>query len=184
MDISLPQGGGREGRGWRPQQIDIRKLAFDKLGALFRRHPAPLPDWLAAPPERSPRPARQNQPGTLLGRARIESKWFELVWDGLSARNGTLDGELTPSTWQLNTLASELPMRAPQPQRPVGQGARAGEPPAVAGQAADLERVGQSTALPCLACGQGGSGRRICRPTSTASPASRRPTGAGPCRAA
>ena len=52
---------------------------------------------------------RGNQPGPLLGRARIESKWFELVWDGLSARNGTLDGELTPSSWQLNTLATSLP---------------------------------------------------------------------------
>ena len=50
-----------------------------------------------------------GQPGPLLGRTRIESKWFELVWDGLSARNGVLDGELTPSTWQLNRLSSELP---------------------------------------------------------------------------
>lgn len=108
MDISLPQGWWQDWQGWRPQQIDIRKLAFDKLKVLSFDDTLPLSltGWQLYLNDLA---LRGNQPGTLLGRARIESKWFELVWDGLSARNGTLDGELTPSSWQLNTLATSLP---------------------------------------------------------------------------
>lgn len=108
MDISLPQGWWQDWQGWRPQQIDIRKLAFDKLKVLSFDDTLPLSltGWQLYLNDLA---LRGNQLGTLLGRARIESKWFELVWDGLSARNGTLDGELTPSSWQLNTLATSLP---------------------------------------------------------------------------
>ncbi len=108
MDISLPQGWWQDWQGWRPQQIDIRKLAFDKLKVLSFDDTLPLSltGWQLYLNDLT---LRGNQPGPLLGRARIESKWFELVWDGLSARNGTLDGELTPSSWQLNTLATSLP---------------------------------------------------------------------------
>lgn len=108
MDISLPQGWWQDWQGWRPQQIDIRKLAFDKLKVLSFDDTLPfsLTGWQLYLNDLA---LRGNQPGPLLGRARIESKWFELVWDGLSARNGTLDGELTPSSWQLNTLATSLP---------------------------------------------------------------------------
>ncbi|MFQ2675213.1 AsmA-like C-terminal region-containing protein [Aeromonas caviae] len=108
MDISLPQGWWQDWQGWRPQQIDIRKLAFDKLKVLSFDDTLPLSltGWQLYLNDLA---LRGNQPGPLLGRARIESKWFELVWDGLSARNGTLDGELTPSSWQLNTLATSLP---------------------------------------------------------------------------
>ncbi|MBL0537285.1 AsmA-like C-terminal region-containing protein [Aeromonas caviae] len=108
MDISLPQGWWQDWQGWRPQQIDIRKLAFDKLKVLSFDDTLPLSltGWQLYLNDLA---LWGNQPGPLLGRARIESKWFELVWDGLSARNGTLDGELTPSSWQLNTLATSLP---------------------------------------------------------------------------
>lgn len=108
MDISLPQGWWQDWQGWRPQQIDIRKLAFDKLKVLSFDDTLPLSltGWQLYLNDLA---LRGNQPGPLLGRARIESKWFELVWDGLSARNGTLDGELTPNSWQLNTLATSLP---------------------------------------------------------------------------
>ncbi len=108
MDISLPQGWWQDWQGWRPQQIDIRKLAFDKLKVLSFDDTLPLSltGWQLYLNDLA---LRGNQPGPLLGRARIESKWFELVWDGLSARNGTLDGELTPSSWQLNTLVTSLP---------------------------------------------------------------------------
>jgi len=108
MDISLPQGWWQDWQGWRPQQIDIRKLAFDKLKVLSFDDTLPLSltGWQLYLNDLT---LRGNQPGPLLGRARIESKWFELVWDGLSARNGTLDGELTPNSWQLNTLATSLP---------------------------------------------------------------------------
>ncbi|MBL0647681.1 AsmA-like C-terminal region-containing protein [Aeromonas caviae] len=108
MDISLPQGWWQDWQGWRPQQIDIRKLAFDKLKVLSFDDTLPLSltGWQLYLNDLA---LRGNQLGTLLGRARIESKWFELVWDGLSARNGTLDGELTPSSWQLNTLTTSLP---------------------------------------------------------------------------
>ena len=108
MDISLPQGWWQDWQGWRPQQIDIRKLAFDKLKVLSFDDTLPLSltGWQLYLNDLA---LRGNQPGPLLGRARIESKWFELVWDGLSARNGTLDGELTPSSWQLNKLTSSLP---------------------------------------------------------------------------
>lgn len=108
MDISLPQGWWQDWQGWRPQQIDIRKLAFDKLKVLSFDDTLPLSltGWQLYLNDLA---LRGNQPGPLLGRARIESKWFELVWDGLSARNGTLDGELTPSSWQLNTLTTSLP---------------------------------------------------------------------------
>ncbi|WP_368181115.1 AsmA-like C-terminal region-containing protein [Aeromonas sp. R7-5] len=108
MDISLPQGWWQDWQGWRPQQIDIRKLAFDKLKVLSFDDTLPLSltGWQLYLNDLA---LRGNQPGPLLGRTRIESKWFELVWDGLSARNGTLDGELTPSSWQLNTLATSLP---------------------------------------------------------------------------
>ncbi len=108
MDISLPQGWWQDWQGWRPQQIDIRKLAFDKLKVLSFDDTLPLSltGWQLYLNDLA---LRGNQPSPLLGRARIESKWFELVWDGLSARNGTLDGELTPSSWQLNTLVTSLP---------------------------------------------------------------------------
>ncbi|MBL0486740.1 AsmA-like C-terminal region-containing protein [Aeromonas caviae] len=108
MDISLPQGWWQDWQGWRPQQIDIRKLAFDKLKVLSFDDTLPLSltGWQLYLNDLA---LRGNQPGPLLGRARIESKWFELVWDGLSARNGTLDGELIPSSWQLNTLTTSLP---------------------------------------------------------------------------
>ncbi|WP_223955221.1 AsmA-like C-terminal region-containing protein, partial [Aeromonas caviae] len=108
MDISLPQGWWQDWQGWHPQQIDIRKLAFDKLKVLSFDDTLPLSltGWQLYLNDLA---LRGNQPGPLLGRARIESKWFELVWDGLSARNGTLDGELTPSSWQLNTFTTSLP---------------------------------------------------------------------------
>ncbi|WP_429221358.1 AsmA family protein [Aeromonas veronii] len=108
MDISLPQGWWQDWQGWRPQQVDIRKLAFDKLKVLSFDDSIPLSltGWQLYLSDLA---LRDNQPGPLLGRARIESKWFELVWDGLSARNGELDGELTPSSWQLGKLTSSLP---------------------------------------------------------------------------
>ncbi|MGE6267537.1 membrane assembly protein AsmA, partial [Aeromonas media] len=108
MDISLPEGWWQEWQGWRPQQIDVRKLAFDKLKVLSFDDSLPLSltGWQLYLSDLS---LKGNQPGPLLGRASIESKWFELVWDGLSARNGALDAELTPSAWQLNRLSSELP---------------------------------------------------------------------------
>ncbi|MEM0551921.1 MULTISPECIES: AsmA family protein [Aeromonas] len=107
MDISLPQGWWQDWQGWRPQQVDIRKLAFDKLKVLSFDDSIPLSltGWQLYLSDLA---LRGNQPGPLLGRARIESKWFELVWDGLSARNGELDGELTPSSWQLGKLTSSL----------------------------------------------------------------------------
>ncbi|WP_429149997.1 AsmA family protein [Aeromonas veronii] len=108
MDISLPQGWWQDWQGWRPQQVDIRKLAFDKLKVLSFDDSIPLSltGWQLYLSDLA---LRGIQPGPLLGRARIESKWFELVWDGLSARNGELDGELTPSSWQLGKLTSSLP---------------------------------------------------------------------------
>ncbi|MCX0423176.1 AsmA family protein [Aeromonas veronii] len=108
MDISLPQGWWQDWQGWRPQQVDIRKLAFDKLKVLSFDDSIPLSltGWQLYLSDLA---LRGNQPGPLLGRARIESKWFELVWDGLSARNSELDGELTPSSWQLGKLTSSLP---------------------------------------------------------------------------
>ncbi|MGL6336020.1 AsmA family protein [Aeromonas jandaei] len=108
MDISLPQGWWQDWQGWRPQQVDIRKLAFDKLKVLSFDDSIPLSltGWQLYLSDLA---LRGNQPGPLLGRARIESKWFELVWDGLSARNGELDGELTSSSWQLGKLTSSLP---------------------------------------------------------------------------
>ncbi|MEV3811051.1 AsmA-like C-terminal region-containing protein [Aeromonas allosaccharophila] len=108
MDISLPQGWWQDWQSWRPQQVDIRRLAFDKLKVLSFDDTLPLSltGWQLYLSDLA---LRDNQPGPLLGRARIESKWFELVWDGLSARNGELDGELTPSSWQLGKLTSSLP---------------------------------------------------------------------------
>lgn len=108
MDISLPQGWWQDWQSWRPQQVDIRKLAFDKLKVLSFDDTLPLSltGWQLYLSDLA---LRDNQPGPLLGRARIESKWLELVWDGLSARNGELDGELTPSSWQLGKLTSSLP---------------------------------------------------------------------------
>ncbi|WP_421266536.1 AsmA family protein [Aeromonas veronii] len=108
MDISLPQGWWQDWQGWRPQQVDIRKLAFDRLKVLSFDDTLPLSltGWQLYLSDLA---LRNNQPGPLLGRARIESKWFELVWDSLSARNGELDGELTPSSWQLGKLTSSLP---------------------------------------------------------------------------
>ncbi|WP_421281719.1 AsmA-like C-terminal region-containing protein [Aeromonas taiwanensis] len=108
MDISLPPGWWHDWQGWRPQQIEIRKLAFDRLKVLSFDDAIPLSltGWQLYLSDLA---LRGNQPSPLLGRARIESKWFELVWDGLSARNGALDGELTPEAWQLNKLASTLP---------------------------------------------------------------------------
>lgn len=108
MDISLPEGWWQDWQHWRPQQIDIRKLAFDKLKVLSFDDTLPLSltGWQFYLTDLS---LRGNQPGPLLGRARLESAWFELVWDGLSARNGELDGELTAGSWQLNKLTSSLP---------------------------------------------------------------------------
>ncbi|MEZ6928420.1 MULTISPECIES: AsmA-like C-terminal region-containing protein [unclassified Aeromonas] len=108
MDISLPEGWWQDWQRWRPQQIDIRKLAFDKLKVLSFDDTLPLSltGWQFYLTDLS---LRSNQPGPLLGRARLESAWFELVWDGLSARNGELDGELTAGSWQLNKLTSSLP---------------------------------------------------------------------------
>ncbi|MGY4043097.1 AsmA family protein [Aeromonas hydrophila] len=108
MDINLPEGWWQDWQRWRPQQIDIRKLAFDKLKVLSFDDTLPLSltGWQFYLTDLS---LRGNQPGPLLGRARLESAWFELVWDGLSARNGELDGELTAGSWQLNKLTSSLP---------------------------------------------------------------------------
>ncbi|WP_421246644.1 AsmA-like C-terminal region-containing protein [Aeromonas sanarellii] len=108
MDISLPDGWWQDWQGWRPQQIDVRKLAFDRLKVLSFDDALPLSltGWQFYLNDLA---LRGNQPAPLLGRARVESKWFELVWGGLSARNGELDGELTPGAWQLNKLASSLP---------------------------------------------------------------------------
>lgn len=108
MDISLPEGWWQDWQSWRPQQIDIRKLAFDKLKVLSFDDTLPLSltGWQFYLTDLS---LRGNQPGPLLGRARLESAWFELVWDGLSARNGELDGELSAGSWQLNKLTSSLP---------------------------------------------------------------------------
>lgn len=108
MDISLPQGWWQDWQSWRPQQIEIRKLAFDKLKVLSFDDTLPLSltGWQLYLSDLA---LQGNQPSPLLGRARIESKWFELVWDGLSARNGELDGELTPGSWQLAKLTSSLP---------------------------------------------------------------------------
>ncbi|MGY6040195.1 membrane assembly protein AsmA [Aeromonas sp. AE23HZ002T15] len=108
MDISLPDGWWQDWQGWRPRQIDVRKLTFDRLKVLSFDDALPLSltGWQLYLTDLS---LRGSQPGPLLGRARMESKWFELVWDGLNARNGELDGELTPSAWQLNKLTSTLP---------------------------------------------------------------------------
>ena len=108
MDISLPEGWWQDWQSWRPQQIDIRKLAFDKLKVLSFDDTLPLSltGWQLYLTDLS---LRGNQPGPLLGRVRLESAWFELVWDGLSARNGELDGELSAGSWQLNKLTSSLP---------------------------------------------------------------------------
>lgn len=108
MDISLPEGWWQDWQSWRPQQIDIRKLAFDKLKVLSFDDTLPLSltGWQFYLTDLS---LRGNQPGPLLGRARLESAWFELVWDGLSARSGELDGELSAGSWQLNKLTSSLP---------------------------------------------------------------------------
>lgn len=108
MDISLPQGWWQDWQGWRPQQIEVRKLAFDKLKVLSFDDALPLSltGWQFYLTDLA---LRGNQPEPLLGRARVESKWFELVWDGLSTRNGELDGELTPGVWQLNKLSASLP---------------------------------------------------------------------------
>ncbi|WP_236757946.1 AsmA-like C-terminal region-containing protein [Aeromonas cavernicola] len=108
MDISLPEQWWQDWQGWLPQQIDIRKLAFDQLKVLSfdDKLPLSLTGWQLYLSDLS---LRANQLNPLLGRARIESKWFELVWDGLSSRKGVLDAELTPSAWQLNTLTGSLP---------------------------------------------------------------------------
>lgn len=108
MDISLPEGWWQDWQSWRPQQIDIRKLAFDKLKVLSFDDTLPLSltGWQLYLTDLS---LHDNQPGPLLGRARLESAWFELVWNGLSARNGELDGELSAGSWQLNKLTSSLP---------------------------------------------------------------------------
>lgn len=42
MDISLPEGWWQDWQSWRPQQIDIRKLAFDKLKVLSFDDTLPL----------------------------------------------------------------------------------------------------------------------------------------------
>ena len=183
MDISLPQGWWQDWQGWRPQQIDIRKLAFDKLKVLSFDDTLPLSPtgWQLYLNDLA---LRGNQPGPLLGRARIESKWFELVWDGLSARNGTLDGELTPSSWQLNTLTTSLPDEGSlnlsgQWGRTPGQESRL----QLQGKQLDLEQWGKLLHSPSPSRARW-IWRQICKPTSTGSPASRRPTGAGPFRAA
>ena len=63
---------------------------FDKLKVLSFDDTLPLsPDWLATLPEQSRLWGRKPSQSPLLGRARIESKWFELVWDGLSAPGST-----------------------------------------------------------------------------------------------
>ncbi|MGY3944706.1 AsmA family protein [Aeromonas tecta] len=108
MDISLPEGWWQDWQSWRPEQIEVRKLAFDKLKVLSFDDTLPLSltGWQLYLTDLG---LNGNQPASLLGRARVESKWFELVWDGLPTRNGELDAELTPSVWQLNKLSASLP---------------------------------------------------------------------------
>ncbi|MGL5598397.1 MAG: membrane assembly protein AsmA, partial [Aeromonas sp.] len=108
MDISLPQGWWQDWQRWRVPQIDIRKLAFNQLKVLSFDDTLPLSltGWQL---NLSNLGWQGNQPTPLFGRAQFQSKWFELVWDGLSARNGELSGELTPALWQLNQLTSTLP---------------------------------------------------------------------------
>ena len=43
MDISLPDGWWQDWQGWRPQQIDVRKLAFDRLKVLSFDDALPSP---------------------------------------------------------------------------------------------------------------------------------------------
>lgn len=183
MDISLPEGWWKEWQGWRPQQIDVRKLAFDKLKVLSFDDALPLSltGWQLYLSDLS---LRGTQPGPLLGRTRIESKWFELVWDGLSARNGVLDGELTPSTWQLNRLSSELPDEGSlslsgQWGKVPGQESRL----QLQGKQLDLEKWGELLHAPVSLAGKVDLETDLqadLAPSRSRLPA----TGAAPCRAA
>lgn len=107
MDISLPQGWWQAWQAAAPTRLEISQLHFDKLRVLSFDDALPLSlsGWNL---ELAQLGVEGGQPLALSEQGAIQSDWIELVWDGLSARNGQLAVTATPQQWQLERLASQL----------------------------------------------------------------------------
>lgn len=108
MEVSLPEGWWQSWQSWRPSRLDVRRIALDRMRVLSFDDAVPLSliNWQLFLNDAR---LQDNQVVPLIGRARLESHWEELVWDGLSSRKGELLLELTPEQWQLRNLESALP---------------------------------------------------------------------------
>ena len=108
----LAPGWWQDWQGWCPQQIDIRKLAFDKLKVLsFDDTPALSPTgWqlylndLALRGQASPAPCWGVPASRQVVRAGVGRSQCPQRHPGWRA---------DPSSWQLNALATSCPTRAP-----------------------------------------------------------------------
>ncbi|MGY3926936.1 AsmA family protein [Aeromonas simiae] len=108
MELSLPEGWWQSWLGWQPARLDVRRVALDKMRVLSFDDAIPLSlmNWQLYLNDLS---LKGREVAPLIGRARLESHWEELVWDGLSSRKGELLLELSPEQWQLRNLESRLP---------------------------------------------------------------------------
>ncbi|QFI53360.1 AsmA-like C-terminal region-containing protein [Aeromonas simiae] len=108
MELSLPEGWWQSWQGWQPARLDVRRVALDKMRVLSFDDAIPLSlmNWQLYLNDVS---LKGREVAPLIGRARLESHWEELVWDGLSSRKGELLLELSPEQWQLRNLESRLP---------------------------------------------------------------------------
>lgn len=108
MELSLPEGWWQTWLGWQPARLDVRRVALDKMRVLSFDDAIPLSlmNWQLYLNDLS---LKGREMAPLIGRARLESHWEELVWDGLSSRKGELLLELSPEQWQLRNLESRLP---------------------------------------------------------------------------
>ena len=140
MELSLPAGWWQQWLPWRPAQLDVRRVALDKMRVLSFDDAIPLSliNWQLFLTDMR---LKGEEVMPLIGRARLESHWEELVWKGLSSRKGELLLELTPEQWQLRNLESRLPDDG-HLKLAGSWGLEAGQPGALnlAGSGVDLEQ--------------------------------------------
>lgn len=155
MELSLPAGWWQDWQRWQPARLDVRRVALDKMRVLSFDDALPLSliNWQLFLNDIS---LQGREVAPLIGRARLESHWEELVWDGLSSRKGELLLELTPEQWLLRNLESRLPDDGSLTLA-ASWGRVPGQPGALhlAGQRLDLEQWGKLLHAPVSLVGKG-----------------------------
>ncbi|MHA7002888.1 AsmA-like C-terminal region-containing protein [Aeromonas schubertii] len=155
MELSLPAGWWQQWRSWHPARLDVRRIALDKMRVLSFDDAVPLSlmNWQLFVNDLR---LKGEEVTPLIGRARLESHWEELVWKGLSSRKGELLLELTPEQWQLRNLESRLPDDG-HLKLAGSWGLQPGQPGSLtlAGRGLDLEQWAKLGGAPLTLSGKG-----------------------------